>query len=174
MDITQTTAPKSDQLNFDDLASTGPRTVTITEVKAGTAEQPVNVELAEFPGRPYKPSKSMRRVLVAAWGPEAAAYAGRRMTLYGDPEVMFGSQKVGGIKIKALSHIDQALKVSLTVSKGRRAPFTVEALKEPTAAQIAASNDPGQLRGWGLDFPALRPQLKARMDELSTAAPDGA
>lgn len=132
MDITETTAPKSDQQNFDDYVG-GPKTVTITAVKAGSAEQPVEIHLTEFPGRPYKPSKSMRRVLVASWGSEASAYVGRRMTLYGDPTVKFGGIEVGGIKISHLSDIDKPLTLALTVKRGSRAPFVVQPLPtEPT------------------------------------------
>src|SRR5699024_6986628 len=93
MDLTESIAPKSDQINAEDLLS-GPRTFTIEKVTAGSAEQPVNVHLREFPGRPYRPSKSMRRVMVAAWGSDASAYTGRRITLYRDPEVTFGKDKV--------------------------------------------------------------------------------
>lgn len=127
MDITQTTAAKSDQQNFDDYA-TGPRTVTITEVKGGSSEQPVEILLAEYPGRPYKPSKSMRRVLVASWGPETSVYIGRKMKLVGDPSVKFGGIAVGGIKIAELSHIDKPLRIALTVSRGKKEPFTVAPL----------------------------------------------
>lgn len=130
MDITASTAPKSDQQNFDDYIS-GPKTVTIERVKAGSAEQPVEIHLVEFPGRPYKPSKSMRRVLVASWGPEASTYAGRRMTLYGDPTIKFGGIEVGGIRIAALSHIDKPLTLALTVKRGSRAPFVVQPLEPP-------------------------------------------
>lgn len=132
MDIAGTTTPRSDQQNFDDYIA-GPKTVTVAEVKKGTAEQPVEIHLLEYPGRPYKPSKSMRRVLVACWGAEASAYTGRRMTLYGDPEVTFGREKVGGIKIAALSDIDGPQSISLTVTRGRRAPFTVAPLTTPAA-----------------------------------------
>ena len=127
MDISETTAPKSDQQNFDDYLG-GSKTVTVSEVKAGSTEQPVEVHLVEFPGRPFKPSKSMRRVLVAAWGTDSSVYVGRRMTLYGDPEVRFGGQAVGGIRISHLSHIEKTLTVGLTVTRGKRAPFTVEPL----------------------------------------------
>ncbi len=96
MDISKTTAPRSDQQNFDDYGSGGPKTVTITEVVEGNAEQPVQIHLLEFPGRPYKPSKSMRRVLEFAWGKDTDPYAGRRMTLFGDPEVKFGGVALGG------------------------------------------------------------------------------
>ena len=139
MDISQTTAPKSDQQNFDDYA-VGPRTVTVSEVTKGSVEQPVDIGLVEFPGRPYKPSKSMRRVLVKAWGRESDTYPGRRMTLFGDPTVKFGGQVVGGIKISHLSHIDTPMTLSLTTTKGKRAPFTVEPLTEAAPTPTANPN----------------------------------
>jgi hypothetical protein len=71
MDLTESIAPKSDQLNADDLIS-GPVTVTIREVAKGSPELPVDVHLVEFPGRAYRPSKRMRRVMVMAWGAEAS------------------------------------------------------------------------------------------------------
>ena len=133
MDISETTAPRSDQQNFDDYIG-GPKTVVISEVKQGTTEQPVEIHLVEFPGRPFKPSKSMRRVLVAAWGADSTAYVGRAMTLYGDPTVKFGGSVVGGIRIGQLSHIDKPLTVSLTTTRGKRAPFKVEPLAVPAPA----------------------------------------
>ncbi|NKV63722.1 hypothetical protein GS924_06835 [Rhodococcus hoagii] len=59
MDLTESIAPRSDQLNAEDLLS-GPRTVTVEKVTKGSAEQPVNVHLVEFPGRPFRPSKTVR------------------------------------------------------------------------------------------------------------------
>ncbi|MGC5249566.1 hypothetical protein ACPXB3_21885 [Gordonia sp. DT219] len=128
MDLTDTIAPRSDQLNAEDLL-TGPRTVTVTKVARGSAEQPVNIDTAEFgPGRPFKPSKTVRRILVAAWGAEASEYVGRKMRLYRDPSVRFGGQDVGGIRVSHLSHIDKPITVALTVTRGKRAPHTVEPL----------------------------------------------
>ena len=130
MDMTSTIQPRSDQLNADDLLA-GPMTVTITEVTQGNAEQPVNVNTVETPGRPYKPSKSMRRVMVAAWGKDASAYAGRRLTLYCNPEIKFGGDKVGGIEISHMSDIDGDLKVSLTATRGKKKLHTVKPLAAP-------------------------------------------
>lgn len=173
MDIAETTAPRSDQQNFDDVATT-PRLVTITEVKKGSSEQPVEIHVAEYPGRPYKPSKSMRRVLVACWGPDSSEYVGRRMKLVGDPTVKFGGSVVGGIKIAALSHIDKKVSVNLTVTRGKRAPHTVEPLEDapantsPTAAQVKASTDADQLRAWWKTADSdLRALIEARVAELS-------
>ncbi len=134
MDITETTAPNSNQQNFDDVATTA-RTVTITKVVAGSAEQPVEIHIAEFPGRPYKPSKSMRRVLVAAWGPEASTYVGRRITLYGDPSVKFGGIALGGIKISHLSDIKETHTLMLTETRGKRNPHTINPLDDAVIAE---------------------------------------
>jgi hypothetical protein len=93
-----TIVPKSDQLNADDLL-TGPITVTITGVRRGSVEQPVIVDIEGYEGRPYKPGKSMRRVLISAYGDEPKQWIGKQLTLYCDPEVKFGGVKVGGIRI---------------------------------------------------------------------------
>jgi hypothetical protein len=129
MDLTESIAPRSDQLNADDLIS-GPVTVTIHEVVPGLAEQPVDVRLVEFPGRAYRPSKSMRRVMVMAWGVDAATYTGRRLTLYRNPEITFGKDKVGGIEISHLSHIEKPLTVALTATRGKRKSFSVKPLPD--------------------------------------------
>jgi hypothetical protein len=134
-DLTESIAPKSDQLNAEDLL-TGPRTFTVAEVKRGSAEQPVDIHLAEFPGRPFKPSKTVRRILVSAWGPDASTYAGRRMTLYRDPAVRFGGMDVGGIRVSHLSHIAKPMTLVLAVSKGKRAPYVVQAPRRRTRAEV--------------------------------------
>lgn len=126
VDISDTLAPNSDQLDAVDLLG-GPQTFTIKDVTKGNDEQPVQIFLAEFP-RPWRPGKSMRRVLVACWGPDAATYVGRRVTLYCDNEVVFGGQAVGGTRISALSHIDKPKKVPLLVSRGKSAIFVVQPL----------------------------------------------
>lgn len=125
MDISDTVAAKSDQLDYDDLM-VAERTFTITEVTRGpSADQPVEIGLKEF-DRPWRPAKSMRRVLIVAWGADASAYIGRQVTLFGDPTVKFGGIAVGGTRIRALSHIDKPLTIALTVTRGKRAPFVVQ------------------------------------------------
>lgn len=158
MDISSSIVPDSSQINAEDLLA-GPQTFTITEVSAGNAEQPVNIHMAET-DRAYRPSKTMRRLLVAAWGPEATSFAGRRVTLYRDDTIRFGKDAVGGIRISHMSHIDKAISVALTVTRGKRQRFTVEPLVEaaqPTpdelAAQIAAAlkdaTTEAEVREWG-------------------------
>lgn len=138
MDVSKSIEPRSDQMNFDDVASES-LTVTVTGVKQGPPDQPVHVHLAEYPDRPYKPAKSMRRVLVAVWGKDAAAWAGRSLTLYGDPTIKFGKDAVGGIRISHVSHIDKPMTVSLTITRGKRAPFTVKPLDVGPDPQVVAA-----------------------------------
>lgn len=139
VDMARFIVPKSDQMNADDL-QIAPRTITITGVRAneGSAEQPISVYFDGDDGKPYKPCKSMRRVMVAVWGSDAHKYVGRSMTLYCDPDVQFGGLRVGGIRISHMSHIDKAQTMALTATRSKRKPFTVEPLVVAPAVDVAA------------------------------------
>jgi hypothetical protein len=88
----------------------------------------------------------MRRVLVSVWGSDGNAYIGRSMTLYRDPDVMFGKEKVGGIRISHMSHIDRPVVMPLTVSRASRKSYTVKPLviereqQKQQAAPFALNN----------------------------------
>ena len=138
MDISESLAANSNQQNYDEFLA-GPKTVTVSEVKRGSAEQPVEVHLVEFPGKPFKPAKSVRRVLAKAWGTDASQWAGRRLTIYCDPEVRYAGKAVGGLRVSHVSHIDKPVTVALTVTRGKREPFTVQPL--PDATPYAPSQD---------------------------------
>lgn len=130
MDMTKLIEPRSDQLNAEDLL-TGPRTFTITDVREGSAEQRVRVFLAEGPeGRPWCPNVSMCRLMVLGWGPESDEWRGKRVTLYRDPDVRFGRDTPGGIRISHMSDLPRPLTANLTVTKGKRGPYRVEPLPD--------------------------------------------
>ena len=172
-------APKSDQKNADDFLA-GPQTFTITaEVEYDDAQQPAGLVLDGDTAHPYKPGKSMGRVLTAAWGKES--YVGRRLTLYTDPSVRFGGQDVGGIRISHMSHITKTLKLNLTKTKGQKQAFTVTPLpdvkgaakpannSEPTEADVTAATDLDTLRAmYAASGPERRAQIEARVAEINT------
>jgi len=137
MDLTQSIEPNSEQVNAEDLFG-GPRTVTITKVTAGTKDQPVFIHTDVYPDRTYRPAKSMRRVLVVAWGQDSSAYVGRKITIYNDPTVRWAGQPVGGIRISHLSDIAEPLTIALTVTRGKRAPFIVQPLDDHLGKHVAA------------------------------------
>lgn len=150
-DMSQFIAPKSDQLAGDDLMG-GPRTVTITRVSAnpGDATQPVNFYFEGDGGKPFRPCKTMRRVIMDAWGTRASDYIGKSMTLYRDPKVQFGGMQLGGVRISHMSHIDNKHTLVVTVTQGKKAPYTVQPLK---IEQAAPANTDAAAK-WAVTFTA--------------------
>ena len=144
LDMNMTIAPKSDQINADDLIG-GPRTITVSRVTGneGNAEQPVNV-FFEGDDKPFRPCKSMRRVMVSVWGSDASQYSGKAMTIYRDPKVKWGGMEVGGIRISHMSGLTAPKQMALTETRAKRTPYTVQPIKDAPAAKEQA--DPA--RAW--------------------------
>ena len=137
VDMSKTIVAKSDQLNADDLIGQS-LTIRVTGVSLLAGEQPVGISYEGDNGKPYKPCKSMRRVLVGVWGMDGSAYIGRSMTLYRDETVLFGGAEVGGIRISHLSGIDKPVTMSLAATRKSKKPFTVRPL---VAAKGSAASD---------------------------------
>lgn len=127
-----TTEPRSDQWNADDFVS-GPRTFTVAGVRTGTAEQKYDI-LLEAEERVWRPPLTVLRLLVAGWGDDAAAWTGRRITLYRDDSIKFGKDAVGGIRVSHMSHLAKPLRIALTATRGKRAMHVVEPLPDAPAA----------------------------------------
>lgn len=123
-----TIVPKSDQLNADDLIGGVSKTIKITSVSILAGDQPVSLNFEGDNGKPFKPCKSMRRVLVNVWGSDGNAYVGRSMTLYRDDKVKFGGLEVGGIRISHMSDITEPVTMALTATRAARKPYTVKPL----------------------------------------------
>jgi len=130
--LKETIIAKSDQLNSDDLIG-GAITVKITKVSLVNGDQPVAISYEGDNGKPWKPCKSMRRVLIYVWGDDGNAFVGKSLTLYRDPSVAFGGAQVGGIRISHMSDIDKPMTMSLTETRNRKKPFTVKPLKVEAA-----------------------------------------
>lgn len=135
MNITDTIEPKVDQLTADHLIG---RTMTIrvTGVELTGGEQPCEIHYEGENGLPYRPGKSMRRVLVHVWGASVDRYVGRSMRLYRDDDVQFGGLKVGGVRISHMSDIAAPVTLALTAKKGSKKAFKVLPLvvEKPAAA----------------------------------------
>lgn len=175
MDLTRATIAKSDQLNADDLLS-GPRTFTVAEVREGNDEQPVSIVLKEWPAnRPFKPSKTVTRLLVAAWGGNSDDWPeGARMTLFRDATVKWAGQAIGGLRVSHVSHIDKPLKVALQETKGKKVLHTVSPL--PADAPAAAPMSEADVRKaelrkeWDTADPERRAAIEAEVAALAADA----
>lgn len=147
-DLRGTIIPKSDQLNAEQLLN-GDLTITVADVRMGTDDQPVVIHYDGEEGHPYKPAKTMRKLLIFAWGEDGRQWIGKSMTLYNDQAVRFGGMVVGGIRISHLSHIEREISLSLTATKGKKAQHTILPLEVVTVADvlkaIAAASDRNSL-----------------------------
>lgn len=186
-DLRWAIVPKSDQLNAEQLLA-GPMTLEVTDVRIGSDDQPVVIHYQGDNGRPYKPCKTMRKLLIFSWGEDGRRWIGRAMTVYNDPNVRFGGQEVGGIRISHLTDIPRPVQVSLTATKGKKTLHTIQPLKIERSAgaadAIANAQTVGDLKAaFGAAYratkdAAVRTRLKAaydaKMAELTAGAFDPA
>lgn len=127
LDMTATIKPKSDQLNADDLI-TGPLTVCILGVRVIQGDQPCVIDLDQADLQPFKPCKTMRRLLILAWGNDGNNWVGKSMTIYRDESVKWAGKAIGGVRISHMSDIPAAQTHMLTATRGKREKYTVQPL----------------------------------------------
>ena len=139
MDLSKTIIPKSDQLNADDLIA-GAKIIKIRDIKGGSDEaQPVNIYFHGDNNKPFKPCKSVRRILVQLWGADGLQYIGRRLTIFRDDSVKWAGVEIGGIRISHASHIENATRVLVTTAKNKRTPMTIEVLPMVLLSDLAGA-----------------------------------
>lgn len=154
--LSDTIVPKSDQLNSEQLIG-GPLTITVTNVRRGTDDQPVIINYKNDEGRPYKPCKTMRKVLIFAWGDDGRDWIGKSMTLFNNPDVKFGGVKVGGIRISHLSDIERDIALTLTATKGRKEPVMIKKMTVKTVPSTPTADPaPTLTEGPDDDLTAIR------------------
>ena len=134
-DIEKAIEPQSDRQNAVDYMA-GPKVFTVagtSDYRDDKGRAKVNIHLAEAPDRPFKPSATNLRLVTIGWGKDDTVWPGRRIKLGLDPEVTFGREKVGGVRVVALSHIDQPYTAKLPVTRGKKAEYRVEILPDAPA-----------------------------------------
>lgn len=171
MDMTESLAPRSDQMNSEDLL-TGDRVLTIKEIRSGSADQPFDFFFEEFP-RPWRPSKTMRRLMAIAWNStNSDDYIGKRIQLFRDPSIRFGGMEVGGIRIRAMSGLGKpTVKASLTSTRGKKETHIVKLLPDnaPTSKPISEENVArlAELRAeWKTADPERKKEIEAEVKAL--------
>jgi len=130
---------KSDQLNAIDLIG-GPITVTITDAKVKadpTADQAVSISFTGDNGKPWKPSKTMIRIMIIKWGDNEAKFVGRHITLFRNPVTTWGGNKVGGVQLSHMSDMENDDRFLLSTGRGKVSEFKIEHLKMKTKEEKA-------------------------------------
>jgi len=155
-DMSQTILAKSDQMNADDLIGRN-QTIKISDVRVVAGEQPVAISYEGDNGKPWKPCKTMCRVLVGAWGKDGKNYIGKSLTLHRDPTVTYGGMAVGGIRISHMSDISKPLSMALSATKKSKKVYTVEPLEAaapPAEEKPPAVTKKNKWQDWGAAFVA--------------------
>lgn len=147
VDMSRFVEAKSDQLNADDLIG-APRTITITRVTGNDGDQPVSIFYQGDNGKPFKPCKTIRRILMGVWGRYANEYVGKSMTLYRDDSVQFGGLATGGIRISHMSGIDKETVVVVMKSKGKKAGVKILPLKVEQQQERQQQPDTDAAANW--------------------------
>lgn len=172
IDVSTMIAMKSDQLNAADLIG-GDITCTITGATAIAGEQPLVLRLS---GRahPWKPCKTMRRLMAQVWGVDASQWVGRAVRLTRDPTVTWAGAEVGGIRIAGMSHIPAGFSAQLQVAKGKYKACKIakiapsgQASADPETQPVQPGVDPPAdplapvAESLGVDLPRLEAALTA-------------
>ena len=166
-DIEKAIEPQSDRQNAVDYMA-GPKVFTVagtSDYRDDKGRARVNIHLAEAPDRPFKPSATNLRLVTIGWGKDDTVWPGRRIKLALDPEVTFGREKVGGVRVVALSHIDQPYTAKLPVTRGKKAEYRVEIL--PDAPPVPPIPDDVQTLAQYQDYYRHRAQTGATTEELA-------
>lgn len=130
--LSDTIITKSDQLNAEDLL-TGNRIILITGVrKVSDPQQPLILNYEGDNGRPFKPCLTMRKALHFAYGDNPDNLIGKSLELYCDPDVKFGKEKVGGVRISGMSDIKSSIRASFTETRGKKKEYVFKRI-EPQA-----------------------------------------
>jgi len=101
--LSDTVKTKSDQLNADDLVA-GSVDVIITGIRRGSADQPIIIDIQGL--MPFKPCKTVRRILIKGWGDNGHSWVGKSLRLYNDPSVKWAGVAIGGIRVSHMSDIE--------------------------------------------------------------------
>jgi hypothetical protein len=149
IDFSDTIIAKSDQLNASDIA--GSITIKIADAKKlQDPDQPIHIFYEGGGNKPWKPCKTMRRVIAQVWGSKVDL-KGRSITLVCDPKVTWGGAEVGGIRLTHMSHMAGGKQVVLPVRVSRHKVEKYVVLPLATDTKPVASIEPETL----LDTDAL-------------------
>lgn len=140
--LMDTVKANSDQLNACDIPK--PITVTIEDVSRGPSkEQPVSIRISGGYQK-WFPCKTVRRILIGAWGENGKGWVGKTLTLYCDDSVKYGGVAVGGIRISHMSDLSSDMTFSVNLTRGKKGQVTVRRLlveqKQPYPSEQFTAN----------------------------------
>jgi hypothetical protein len=178
--LQQALAPKSDQLNADDLIATN-KTIVISGVNINLgSEQKIIINYHGDNGKPWKPSKGMGRVLTEILGGDPDQWTGQTVELFRNKEIRFGKEKCGGIQICGMSAVHNVTTLLITTSKGKKSSITINPISSLGGiAQQTMYEQPQQQppapnakREWAIKLKAAVNYGSAAVNEIWAMVPE--
>lgn len=179
--LQQALAPKSDQLNADDLIVSN-ITIVISKVSINLgSDQKIIINYHGDNGKPWKPSKGMGRVLTEILGGDPDLWVGQTVELFRNKEIRFGKEKCGGIQIAGMSAINNVTTLLITTSKGKKSSITINPIapmgnapaqqrqQAPVTQQPASEANPK--REWAVKLKAAVNYGSLAVDEVWAMVP---
>lgn len=128
---------------------TTPKTLTIHHTGDETIEDPDNKKPPQHrlvvywaeKAKPWVISKTDAQCVGAMFGDDMNGWAGKRVTLQFDTEVMFGRDKVGGVRVKGSPDISEPITVTVKLRKRRPVDIVLVNTGQRQAQQEAPTAD---------------------------------
>ena len=161
---------QSDRIVADDLIA-GPQTHVVERVEGAVQEGKKRL-IVRLKGveKPFMPCKGMARLLGHLWGPDAAKWIGNTMVIYRDPDVRFGADTPGGVRICAVSNIDKAVKVPIRTSQKSVKTYEVSPIKQ---AEQTSDDARAKAEAWAAEHIGAV-NVAATLDSLDAVITAGA
>ena len=138
-DIVKFCEPKSDQLNAADLISCN-KIIKIKKVRVtATGTQDCTIWFEGDNDKPWKPCKTMGRIMLERYGSDIQKWVGKYIELFRDPEVVYGGKKEGGIRIAAMSDIPSDFETVVRVARSSTKVVKIRKLTITAAVPVNAA-----------------------------------
>jgi len=152
IDVSDACIAKSDQLNAADLLGC-PVIVEICSVRSSTGQadkekQPYEVVISGGL-KPWRPCKTMLRLLSFLWGRDASRWVGHWVRLWDDEAVTFGKASTGGIRISG-ADIPEQVTVTLPTGRQKYTTFIIDPI-QPQVPTLEAILSAAGMTGAELD-----------------------
>lgn len=140
--------------------------------KSKDTPNPVCIVLKGYEHKVWRPGVNTRRVLRGLYGSQPANYIGKKLRLYRDPNVTFGRNKSGGVRISHASGLKEEVYIPVTPSAGRSDNWKIEPLDRITREQVTREQIENcatldELRElWAYATPELKEAITARAEQL--------
>jgi hypothetical protein len=176
--LQQALAPKSDQLNADDLIAAN-KIIVISGVNINLGiEQKIIINYQGDNGKPWKPSKGMGRVLTEILGGDPDKWVGETVELFRNKEIRFGKEKCGGIQIAGMSAVRNVTTLLITTAKGKKSSITIQPIAsagnqqhQRVQAPAAQPEQPNAKREWAVKLKAAVNYGSIAVDEVWVMVP---